>query len=129
MPNLHKVFRVEHKSKKLKKVFAGPYSVSGVSSVEKWCESELNLHGDDTHPNPYSDKLLKKIKFYFSDGYHCGFKNIKQLKKWFTKKEMQKLSDLGFIVAQYESDHVLIGDRQVLFMPQNKRIVYSKRIY
>lgn len=129
MSNQHKIFRVEHKSKKLKKVYAGPYSSSGVSSVEKWCENEFNLHGDDTHPDPYSDKLLKKMKFNLSAGLHCGFKNIKQLKKWFSKKEMQKLNELGFLVAQYESDNVLFGDRQVLFVPQNNRIIYSKIIY
>ena len=111
------VYRVEHETKKCKTHYAGPYGVSNVVlNSSQWTERE-HLH-QNGHPGPSAD--IPNLPNSFEE-YRCGFNSLAQLNLWFNSSELQKLNQLGFIVAIYQSEDPLIGSRQVLFIPQGTR--------
>ena len=111
-----KVFRVEHKSKKLNaNRYGGPYGISGLVSTSDWVEeAHYSL------PTPQSD--IPNIPAFFDD-YICGFKSLSQLQSWFTPLEIKNLKQLGFVIVQYKTKKTLKGSRQVLFVPEGLRTI------
>lgn len=120
-----KVYRVEHKDFENGNAFAGPYSASGINNASDWADFSSD-HGDDNHPPPDKDLLLKThniIKNKNFDDYFFGFNSLDQLKLWFSNTELKRLFDLNYVIAEYISDTVIEGEKQVLFIPQSKRII------
>lgn len=121
-----KIYRIEHKKKRGYKFecFAGPYGLSNVVSCFDWAERE---HISPTHPCPDQDPLIveamNKNPNYvdFQGIYHCGFCSMEQLERWFSRKELSNLKELGFVIGCYEADDVVVGETQVLFVPRGRR--------
>lgn len=77
----------------------------------------------DRHPTPWEDSLLRAN--IIAAGYsmtdiacemHYGFISIEQLRTWIYKDEWLKgLSDNGFILAEYRSEEVFVGNTQAIF--------------
>ena len=114
------IYRIEHKKVKNKKAYAGPYGVSDLVSSGDWSRSNSSI---ETHPTPFQDPILS-LHFPFAtksmSKYHFGFKNIKDLKKWFNSRELKNLKKLNFIIVQYKAEKVLNGTGQVMFIPDKK---------
>lgn len=109
------VYRIENKNK------IGPYQGD---SGYNWFTTN---HTDDpiNHPSPPDDIGLKHLLSdlpYQPCRYKFGFKNVKQLKSWFTKEERRNLFRLGFKIVKIKisMDKVIIGDKQVLFLEERK---------
>lgn len=118
---MNKVYRVEHKEFSNRTVFAGPYSPSGINVAEDWADPTSLGHGDDNHPPPTKDPLLKEhelIKKDNFDNYFFGFKTLTQLKEWFSTTELKRLIDLNYVISEYQAEAVIEGEKQILFIPQ-----------
>lgn len=118
---MNKVYRVEHTDFENGTVFAGPYSASGINIAEDWADVTSLGHGDDNHPPPTKDPLLKDhelIQKNNFENYYFGFKSLDQLKSWFSQTELQKLSELNYIIAEYTPESIIEGEKQLLFIPQ-----------
>ena len=125
-------FRLEHLNlkDKHKKVFAGPYSFSDNTDleVEDWADESTEGHTDKNHPEPLLDKKLapqlaaftKQKRKPWDETLFFGFKSLKQLKKWFSPKELNRLHDEGFIIAVYNVSLRLDSPYQVAFIPEKK---------
>lgn len=73
------------------------------------CHNETN-----GRPNPGTD-IPGWFDISHSD-YLFGFKSMKQLRKWFTRAELEKLRLLGYdVVKVYGATEILHGDKQVAF--------------
>lgn len=77
----------------------------------------INIEGtynSDRHPVPYSDvpgwELLKNHK-----SYRCGFNSIQQMIEWFDGG-FGSIDDNGLGISIYESNNVLSGTKQVMFI-------------
>lgn len=113
------VYRVEHLEYANREVFAGPYPASGIHDTEDWSD-DLSDHQDKQHPQPEDDPKLKKhliVQRGVYLNYFCGFKTLKSLMKWFSKTELNQLSELNYAIAKYEAQEVISGSKQVLFIP------------
>lgn len=97
----------------------GPYKNGSI----EW--TKRNHSFSNKHPNPFDEKGALN-KFANSNPknfkeYICGFESIHQLKQWFTKKEINNLKALGFIIVSYEAKDIKKGQYQVMFKPKGKR--------
>lgn len=106
-----KVYRVVHKDTN-----EGPYrgSISGHPRVRSYG----GLTGKpDAHPTPWCEN----IKLDGSDV--CGFRSIKQFKKWFLKEDRKHLVIKGFVLRKFkiEKKFVKYGDKQVVFRKSKAR--------
>jgi hypothetical protein len=121
-----KVYRVEHSEIKTDKYFSGPY-FNGVHKMEMWC-SDRWMHSGSNHPSIYDDpKLIKQsLKWEFFRKYICGFESVKQLREWFSEKDLKNLKKLGYIIAEYESHDVIKGSYQVIFIPSSSRRILKR---
>ena len=119
------IYRLEHKRIKGHKTYVGPYAASGRTCSSIWADNKG--HGDNAHPSPRRDRKLSLViwDMKWEGKYHCGFKTLKELKKWFSPSERRRLSLQGFIITQYESNKIIDGDKQVLFIPKKK---YKRKI-
>ncbi len=122
-----KVYRIEHLYENQGPVFVGPYE-NDFTTCESWASPLSNYHGDDNHPEPFADPLLMSWEFpkNWRNHYYCGFTSLSQLKKWFTRQEIEKLKELGFILVSYKAKEVQKGKTQCLFIPLGKREIISK---
>lgn len=127
-----KVYRVEHEIYQNEKVYAGPYSPSGINIADDWADPENSGHGDPNHPSPYKDTILKEhplvMDFTFSNTYVFGFNSLDQLKQWFSETEITRLRNLQYVVAEYVSEDIIVGDKQILFVPKQdieRKLIYS----
>lgn len=69
--------------------------------------------------------ILKKKGKYFGD-YKCGFSSIKQLKKWFSKKELELLKKYCFSIVVYKNVIEFVeSKKQVAFIPTTEKEIYS----
>ena len=101
------VFRVEHED-----TGQGCYRQQyGGDFVDKMGNNHSNTL--DIHPPPQKDIGIDR---YSVDGEFCGFKDMKQLQKWFTNFELRELEKLGYIIMTIENAEItVIGEKQVLF--------------
>jgi len=106
------VYRVEHK-----KTNEGPYTGKIVSTKLTY---ENSRHQDNHHKNIYTDPFL--CESWDSD-FYCGFKTIKQFKRWFSNLDRVSLHLLGFILSKYEIDinMVIFGETQIGFIKQKAK--------
>lgn len=126
------VFRIEHLSEKENGiVFAGPYDFSGVTEVESWCDESTDCHGGKKHPCVFTDVVMEHdLPNSWRKELYCGFTSIKQLKKWFSKSEIRRLKDLGFVISKYSPTMVFEGKKQCLFKTNTERtLVDFKEVY
>jgi len=89
----------------------GPYQ----GQEGEFLENMNNNHsGCSIHPIPYCDKGIGRSPELEE---RCGFRNMEQLKSWFTDHELEGLSKLGFVIAQIKGEITVVGQHQVLFIP------------
>ena len=89
----------------------GPY----IGNTNVYYKMNWDTHTDsETHPGPEQDPDLKES---WDDTYSFGFKNKKQYKKWFCKKERKLLKEHRFCLATYKDikKNILIATQQVAF--------------
>ena len=110
--------RVEHKKYIARKypsgeaVKIGPYVKYSNKRVKKMVDRHTNL---ELRPTPRKDKGIDRT---LEAGEFCGFRNVKQLKRWFTKEELKTLKDNSFVIKRYSTydfEITAIGERQILF--------------
>lgn len=66
------------------------------------------------HPLPSEDFGIDR---YPLKDEKCGFKDMKQLKAWFTPKELKRLARNGFkVVELYVAEVTAYGEQQLLFI-------------
>lgn len=96
-----KVYRIESKDG------IGPY-VS--MHYREWTD---RCHEGPRTPAPDLDGLPEDIPC----GFYFGFESLKQLKKWFFKKEIENLAKIGFNINTYyiHKKHIMYGGKQILF--------------
>jgi hypothetical protein len=78
------------------------------------CDGFLYKHNIDKefHPNPMNDKGIQRN---IEPNEICGFINRKQMCKWFTLEELQKLRKAGYYPKRVEVKKITaIGEYQVL---------------
>lgn len=105
---MHSILRVEHKDN-----HRGPYRDGHNGEVKEITNNhcfDLDLYpvpeddiGIDRNPDPWE---------------LCGFKNVKQLREWFTNEELEILKRNDFIVRKLSLKDVkvtAVGERQLLF--------------
>ena len=66
-------------------------------------------------PTPYEEK---NIVDQFKAGVHvCGFKSLKQLGKWFTKKEFREMKKIGLnlVAIEVPENQIIKGKKQIVF--------------
>jgi len=109
-----KIIRIENKQGE------GPYLNKHTHKNRAWKKQWMeSTHTDSSHPEPFDDegliKHMENPEFFLND-YLCAFKNKTQMKKWFSKKEINNLKNLGFEPVEYSVslEDVLIGTHQVL---------------
>ena len=117
------VYRIENKEGE------GPYWEFG---SYKWRSRD---HNGDDHPSPYEedDDFIKRFNFYkrehSSSGIKFGCPNLKELRKWFNKRERRNLKDFGFFIYKFKVKSRLVGftKKQCVFL--TKDITFKERIY
>ena len=73
---------------------------------------------DGNHPSPYNDRMLcLKWTERSSNYWKFGFKDMKQVNKWFTKKDQEKMAHFGIYLFKIEikSKYVLVGSKQIAY--------------
>jgi hypothetical protein len=102
------IYRVEDEEGK------GPYM--GSYDVDEWTEGS---HVGDHHPTPMSDgiEFWKVRDQHGNNNILCGFRDMDQLRKWFTCRELTNLYDMGLRVKVYQvnRDYIWHGNMQVVY--------------
>lgn len=132
-----KVYRLEHRNKKLSNrfnVYASPYGISNVVSKPLFknkymvLDKGLKAHshssiGDELYrPAPQEDGLGD----YLNDNMICGSPTLNDLAEWFNPI-FDKALELGFVVRVYTVNIAYIGDSlmQSIF---DQRTIIGKKI-
>jgi len=107
---MHSILRVEHKDTK-----QGPYSYYKSDLVNILTDN--HCYGDNgyNYPTPEKDIGIERDPHSYE---FCGFKNISQLRAWFTEEEIDILKQENFIVKRSSLKDVEVtevGERQILF--------------
>ena len=105
---MHSILRIEHKDTN-----QGPYREESNSSIKAITNSHLG--GQEQYPCPWDDIGIQRSP---SPNEFCGFKDVKQLRKWFSSEELAVFKKEGYLVKRLSLDDVLvteIGECQVLF--------------
>lgn len=115
-----KIYRIENKERQ------GPYWDFDHS---KW---RTRSHEDsDRWPNIMFDENVDEWHDYCNknsidkDNFICGFKNLNQLEKWLTKKEIENLKNHGFKIVTLFPKTVFNIGKQVVFIDERKK--YGKK--
>ncbi len=77
-------------------------------------ERMYNKHSsnDNKYPQPSSDKGIEREPTIFEI---CGFKDLKQAKKWFSTYEINRMKQYGFELKKVEVARITaVGECQVL---------------
>lgn len=114
-----RIYRVEHGVS-----HHGPYAHHDHNNPEATARLKNALYINSLsaykHPIPEEDTLLwpwceLPLKAQ-QEEYIFGFASLDQLLDWFDSLELrQHLRQEGFIIAQYETENVYIGSKQVIF--------------
>jgi hypothetical protein len=112
------VYRVERKDNR-RGIYSGMGGLYEISSYST----------DSRHPEPERDSLL--IASITAAGHraytkietlHYGFVSIDQLRSWLYDDEwLKELSENGFILAEYKSEEVYVGNTQLIFLRGERR--------
>lgn len=114
------VFRVEHEDTGL-----GCYRFNPIEFLidmgERHSRQEFRKH-----PSPGVDagieRGMEKAEF-------CGFKDMEQLRRWFTDEELCELGELGYKIVKLEDVEItVIGKKQVLFRKPAEKICENSEI-
>lgn len=114
MAKAKKVWRVQDKYGR------GPYSgvCEDFLSSGVWRECE---HDDTTgRPGPDEDTFSTPVLDLLgrpSIGLKFGFRTKADLKRWFTPRELAKLSELGYKPVKLKAKKVWYGKKQAIFQP------------
>ena len=85
------IYRVEHKLDG-----SGPYA--GKRSISaKFPE----MHNDPQHPSPYLETEYDSKPIHMYGDKRCAFRNIAQLKRWFSVEDRRILDKHSFHIAEY----------------------------
>jgi len=79
-----------------------------------WEYNELGEHNlnSEKYPLPQDDKGIDR---YIEEIEITGFKDLRQLKNWFSLKEVKRLRRNGFTIKKVEVDTITaLGNKQVL---------------
>lgn len=79
---------------------------------EQWQDPQNN---HNNLPTPYEENSISER---FKSGFHvCGFKSLKQMGKWFTKKEFREMKKVGLYLVAIEvpEDKIIKGKKQIVF--------------
>lgn len=147
---LRNVFRVEHayvKDSRFSHLFLGPYQYSNrlpegsalrvlakqyEPSDETPSKRYRLVHAGFrwSRPGPAADPLLKdRFMEMFRRGYEWtqyvfGFEDDEQFRQWyFDPTERRMLHHHGFVIAQYKSDDVILGHKQLMFRYNPEKMV------
>lgn len=66
-------------------------------------------------PTPYEENSIVER---FKEGVHvCGFKSLKQMGKWFTKKEFRAMKKIGLelVAIEVPENQIIKGKKQIVF--------------
>ena len=98
-----KIYRIENSENE------GPYRNDIGSEVWRDRKNDHSML-----PTPSRDKGIGQA---FKKRHVCGFKSLKQLGFWFTKKEFKRLKKLGFSLKEISipKQYVVKGKHQVIF--------------
>jgi hypothetical protein len=83
-------------------------------------------HNTDTYPNFYEDfsniilKETNTINHRKCENYFFGCDSLKDINRWFSKKEIETIKKFGFVIKEfvfYKEKHVGESKKQVIFIP------------
>lgn len=103
------VYRVEHKE-----TGEGPYR--GLHNIK----AIYTAHNDDAHPTIWEDVWdSREVMVALIDLGEalCGFRSLKDLRKWF-KGFLRLLKKHDFVIRAYETETYAVGKKQVYFVPK-----------
>lgn len=112
------IYRLEHNITQ-----EGPYTHSH-TSILKWT-TKNHTYSENT-PLPTEDKLNNSNGYLHtkiqSEHQKFGFKNIKQLLKWFDKEEIENLLKYGFNIVKIKVNekHVHCTSKQLVYYEENQ---------
>lgn len=94
-----------------------------------WYSATNSAQDDERHPAPRLDSLLcasirqaDKIPSEVLCSLYYGFGSIDQLRNWvFNDEWLIKLSKNGYVLAEYRSDEVYVGNTQAVFKRPDRR--------
>lgn len=81
------------------------------SPISAWI---IKRHNDnqEQYPAPLSDGGIDRLVKWYEI---CGFKDLQQALDWFSRKEILKLSEEGFILKEVKVKEITaIGEKQIL---------------
>ncbi len=103
------VIRIEHPETK-----KGPYAEPHEWGIALACMVERHNTDYDKHPNPLEDKGIKRGME--KDKELCGFSDLWQLYRWFSKDEIIMLDSFGYEITVIEDATITAaGKKQILF--------------
>lgn len=107
---MHYIWRVQNHTN------WGPYSQGHIDGD---LAEMLDKHNTDNgHPTPYKDKGIDRG---MEVDEICGFKDMAQVKAWFTKDELLSLYAAGFKLIRLRVWAITaIGEKQVLAIPREE---------
>lgn len=76
--------------------------------------NKLKCHDNDIekHPTPLMDRGILR---YIEENEITGFKDLRQLKKWFTLKQIRRLRRNGYVIKKIEVEQITAyGECQIL---------------
>lgn len=84
----------------------------------------------EKRPSPY-EEFRDKEDMLTCNGYtpydvFYGFKNITQLKEWFTPAALKVFKEKGVKLVIYDAEEVLYGKKQVAFIMKNAKKLDTK---
>lgn len=103
------VYRIEHKINK-----TGPYQMGDSSCWRTRCHDYNKITIQPLLCSKLKDKWLNLPE---SDDYIFGFSTKKAVTRWFTKKELKNLENLGYVLKSYKvsKENIIKGTNQIVF--------------
>lgn len=93
----------------------------GLGCYKHFTSWQKDSHTAETNkPGPYEDKKLRHTlleKPIFLPDYLFGFKDLKQLKKWFNTAEIKNLLEEGYQIKEIQKrkEDIIFGSKQIIF--------------
>jgi len=110
------VYRVQNKDGQ------GPYNSSHI-----W--RSIPHIKENNRPTPceenLGDILFMMKKEFGGKNVLFGFTKLTNLRKWFTKKELENLKEIGYVIYKFKAKEITEGERQCIFVPNGKGIKYN----
>lgn len=110
---MEKIYRVQHK-----KDGRGPYRPG---FTFQWLDTNRDDYERPPHFMEFGHDFLDRIPFRFSAG--SGFRDLEQLKKWFSNSELNKLKDFGFKVVKLKVNRIIEESDKQLFFVSSRHMI------